>query len=428
MRNVGLVEIYASSVDFALGTVHGLERLTKRIDMLRTTLIAASVLPATLLAAAEVPTITPIQSVVTGVAANDYLNIRATASPVGVVKGRMTNGAVLKNYGCDDFHGYRWCKVEAVEEPGVSGWTPERYLVAAQPGETAAEIDASPVEGVAPTQAGADDDKVDGAGNESNDSGPETVAAVGPAADTQQGDEATTEPKGPRNAKDDAPETSPLPPALPVDLMARFGGQVDQPLDPIAQRASPSIGQTAAEDAYGLAFAAQENPITGEIGRPPPEVSEAPADEEVPADEEAPTEDAAAPTVEAVPVPTPRPELEAASPDAAAAPEAVAVTQAQTPTTASLAYDATGQIPCARYIGQPMTPCEANVVRSGPDSADVRVSLPDGGTRTIHFKAGKPEGSGSRGEFRFTREGDLNMIRIGISERFEIPDSLAFGQ
>ncbi|TIX14761.1 MAG: SH3 domain-containing protein, partial [Mesorhizobium sp.] len=30
-------------------------------------------------------------------------------------------------------------------------------------------------------------------------------------------------------------------------------------------------------------------------------------------------------------------------------------------------------------------------------------------------------------EFRFTREGSLNMIRVGVSERFEITDQLALG-
>ena len=52
---------------------------------------------------------------------------------------------------------------------------------------------------------------------------------------------------------------------------------------------------------------------------------------------------------------------------------------------------------------------------------------PDGGTRVIGFYDGKPAGANSRGEFRFTREGDLNMIRVGVSERFEITDALAFG-
>ena len=86
-----------------------------------------------------------------------------------------------------------------------------------------------------------------------------------------------------------------------------------------------------------------------------------------------------------------------------------------------------GQIPCARYLGQPMGQCKASIVRSGDDAAQVTVKWPDGSTRVIDFSAGEPKGSDSRGEFRFTREGGLSMIRVGKSERFEITDALAFG-
>jgi len=83
-------------------------------------------------------------------------------------------------------------------------------------------------------------------------------------------------------------------------------------------------------------------------------------------------------------------------------------------------------IPCARHVGQPMTRCEISVAHEGGDSV-VTVTWPDGGTRVINFRDGKPSGSDSRDEFRFTREGSLNMIRIGVSERFEITDALALG-
>jgi len=84
-------------------------------------------------------------------------------------------------------------------------------------------------------------------------------------------------------------------------------------------------------------------------------------------------------------------------------------------------------IPCARHIGQPMTRCEVTVVHTGGDSA-VTVAWPDGGTRIITFHGGFPASSDSADEFRFTREGTLNMIRIGTSERFEITDQLALGE
>ncbi|MFK0689946.1 SH3 domain-containing protein [Mesorhizobium sp. IMUNJ 23033] len=84
------------------------------------------------------------------------------------------------------------------------------------------------------------------------------------------------------------------------------------------------------------------------------------------------------------------------------------------------------EIPCARHVGQPMTRCETSVAHTGGDSA-VTVTWPDGGTRIISFHGGLPTGSDSSDEFRFTREGSLNMIRIGTSERFEITDVVATG-
>jgi hypothetical protein len=88
---------------------------------------------------------------------------------------------------------------------------------------------------------------------------------------------------------------------------------------------------------------------------------------------------------------------------------------------------AAGEVPCARYIGQPMTSCAASIVRMDGDKADVTVTWPDGGTRVISFSAGLPSGSNAPGEFRFTREGSLSIIRVGVSERFEITDALALG-
>ncbi|RWF13061.1 MAG: SH3 domain-containing protein, partial [Mesorhizobium sp.] len=49
-------------------------------------------------------------------------------------------------------------------------------------------------------------------------------------------------------------------------------------------------------------------------------------------------------------------------------------------------------------------------------------------TRLILFRDGQPSGSDSPDKFRFTREGTLNMIRVGVSERFEITDALALGE
>ncbi|WP_256753710.1 SH3 domain-containing protein [Mesorhizobium sp. Mes31] len=154
-------------------------------------------------------------------------------------------------------------------------------------------------------------------------------------------------------------------PALPPDLSARLGGEGQA----VSESPMKSAAITAMQDAYGLALAANETPPTGEIQDPAP---------------------------------------------------------AQPQDAAALASGAV-EIPCARYVGQPMTGCQASVTRNGSDKADVTVTWPDGGTRIISFSAGLPTGSNADSDFRFTREGSLNMIRVGVSERFEIPDAVAFG-
>ncbi|WP_342778191.1 MULTISPECIES: SH3 domain-containing protein [Mesorhizobium] len=154
------------------------------------------------------------------------------------------------------------------------------------------------------------------------------------------------------------------PPVAPPDLTARLGGA-----DPVADAESTSksaaeIGRTAMQDAYGLAFAA--------------------------------------------PVPDPQ-------------------TVARVESPSDHAADAASEIPCARYVGEPMTRCEVSVVRKGSDNVDVKVTWPDGGTRVISFRGGQPASSDAPSNFRFTREGSLNMIRVGVAERFEITDAVAFG-
>lgn len=196
---------------------------------------------------------------VTGVADNDLLNIRATASAAGMVIGRLMNGARVKNLGCSEVKGNRWCKIEDMLDRKVAGWTPARYLI-----ETSAD-------------------------------------------------------------SAEAMATDPLP-------------------------------------------------------------AESTAEEEVAATE---------------------PETAAAS--------------------SETGFDATAAIPCARTFGQPMTLCQAGAVRGDEGEAVISVTWPNGGERIIRFRGGKPDSSNSEEALRFTREADLNMIRIGKGERFEIPDALPFG-
>ncbi|TIO50237.1 MAG: SH3 domain-containing protein [Mesorhizobium sp.] len=271
--------------------------MRREVALLSTLLIAAPLPLAALPALAEeAPGM--IISIVGGLAPEDLLNIRATASPGGKIEARLPNGAAVKNYGCKAVNNYPWCKVEDTQDAHITGWAPARYLSPNNP---------------APA--------------------PEDDAA--PAAEASSSQEA------------DLPQP---PEAPPPDICARLGG--GEPAPPSAA----DIGRTAMQDAYALAFAAST------------------------------------------------------------------AAQSDTP-----APDTVGGIPCARRIGQPMTRCEVSVARKDGDST-VTVTWPDGGARVITFHGGQPAGSDSPDQFRFTREGTLNMIRVGVSERFEITDALALGE
>ncbi len=93
-------------------------------------------------------------------------------------------------------------------------------------------------------------------------------------------------------------------------------------------------------------------------------------------------------------------------------------------------FDATGMLPCAQHLGQPAGSCEFGVARAGGGYATVVVQKPDGRTRAIFFRMGRPIGADTSeadpGVFRATREGDLNVIRVG-HERYEIPDAVVLG-
>jgi len=94
-------------------------------------------------------------------------------------------------------------------------------------------------------------------------------------------------------------------------------------------------------------------------------------------------------------------------------------------------FDATGNIHCAQYPGQPMTECKFGVSRAGGGYATVVIKKPDGQTRAIFFRMGRPIGADTSEadgypEFRATRENDLHLIRVG-NERYEIPDAVLLG-
>jgi hypothetical protein len=94
-------------------------------------------------------------------------------------------------------------------------------------------------------------------------------------------------------------------------------------------------------------------------------------------------------------------------------------------------FDATGYVSCAQYVGQTMSQCEFGVARAGGGYATVVIKKPEGRTRAIFFRMGKPVGADTSQadgypEFSATREKDLHLIRIG-NERYEIPDAVILG-
>jgi hypothetical protein len=94
-------------------------------------------------------------------------------------------------------------------------------------------------------------------------------------------------------------------------------------------------------------------------------------------------------------------------------------------------FDATGNIPCAQSVGQPMMQCAFGVARAGGGDATVVIQKPDGRTRAIFFRMGRPIGADTSQadgypEFGASKENDLHLIRVG-EERYEIPDAVVQG-
>ena len=65
---------------------------------------------------------------VTGIAANDTLNLRKTPSAKAPILGKFPNGTMLRNKGCRIDDNVRWCLVELPDDPTVTGWVAGRYL------------------------------------------------------------------------------------------------------------------------------------------------------------------------------------------------------------------------------------------------------------------------------------------------------------
>ena len=82
----------------------------------------------------------------TGVAADDVLNIRAEPDPHAKKIGEIPpDGICLRNLGCRMAEGQRWCSVETVSGDATRGWVAGSYLVEGGPPATATKAPAEPV-------------------------------------------------------------------------------------------------------------------------------------------------------------------------------------------------------------------------------------------------------------------------------------------
>lgn len=94
-------------------------------------------------------------------------------------------------------------------------------------------------------------------------------------------------------------------------------------------------------------------------------------------------------------------------------------------------FNATGQIPCARYAGQPMGSCKFGVKREGNGNGSITVFWPDSGNRVIFFAKNAPssydESQADGGaKMKTTKSSDLFTVTIG-TQRFEIPEVVMAG-
>jgi hypothetical protein len=89
-------------------------------------------------------------------------------------------------------------------------------------------------------------------------------------------------------------------------------------------------------------------------------------------------------------------------------------------------YHATGKLRCAVGASAPMGSCNFGVVPKG-GTAIVTVFLPAGTARVLHFQSGEPLMTDAPGRMTWSRRGDLLLINIGGTERYEVPEAVIFG-
>ena len=63
-----------------------------------------------------------------GVPRNDILNVRNGPSTHSRIVGALANGDRVRNLGCRNEDGSRWCRIQMLDEMRSEGWVNARYL------------------------------------------------------------------------------------------------------------------------------------------------------------------------------------------------------------------------------------------------------------------------------------------------------------
>ena len=99
-------------------------------------------------------------------------------------------------------------------------------------------------------------------------------------------------------------------------------------------------------------------------------------------------------------------------------------------TPAGFSYFGSGRLKAVLGEGQHLIYVPYEVKREGRGTASVSVINPDGSSRTIFFSNGKgthaDSEDGGTGGFSSSREGGVNVIRIG-KEQYAVPDTVIYG-
>jgi hypothetical protein len=92
-------------------------------------------------------------------------------------------------------------------------------------------------------------------------------------------------------------------------------------------------------------------------------------------------------------------------------------------------YHASAKVKCVPAFETTPRECDAFVIRRGFDGT-ATIDIPgSGGKRSILFVKGKPTASNAQAMDALTseRKGDVTIVKLGTSERYEIPDALVTG-